>query len=101
LKLANWKGNHNYWTSGTQKGSKGQWWWCKQDGSATSFSTDLIWEKGQPDNKGGNEDCTHLRFIMNTTGTILSDRNCTSKYIFACEVSKLQNYKHKNNPFIF
>jgi hypothetical protein len=28
-----------------------------------------------------------MRFVLNSTGTILSDRNCSLKNIFACEVS--------------
>ncbi|XP_059489056.1 uncharacterized protein LOC132204526 [Neocloeon triangulifer] len=82
----NWKANFNYWTSGTQKGSPANHWsWCRPDGGPTTLNTQLVWEQNQPDNNGGNENCVHFRFILNDTGTILTDRNCTSKYIFACK----------------
>jgi hypothetical protein len=29
-----------------------------------------------------------MRFVLNETGTILTDRNCSAKYIYACEVSR-------------
>jgi hypothetical protein len=73
----------NFWTGGTQKGCQGQWGWC---GVGGAISDDIKWEKGQPDNKGGQEDCVHMRFVLNATGTIITDRNCTNKFIFACEV---------------
>jgi Lectin C-type domain len=81
-----WKYNLNYWTGGTQQGSQGQWSWCGKQ-TVVSLSNDLKWEPGQPDNKGGSEDCLHLRFVLcNETGAIISDRNCADKYIYACEV---------------
>ncbi|CAB3370426.1 Hypothetical predicted protein [Cloeon dipterum] len=81
----NWKANFNYWTSGTRKGSPLiRWAWCKSAGPAL-FTQDLTWERGQPDNKGGNETCTHFRFNFNTSKTILTDRNCSNLLIFACE----------------
>ncbi|XP_065346598.1 uncharacterized protein LOC135943860 [Cloeon dipterum] len=82
---ANWKANFNYWTSGTWKGApEKQWSWCEPEGP-TVFAKGLVWENYQPDNKGGNESCVHFRFTLNTTGTIMTDRNCASKYIFACK----------------
>ncbi|XP_065345774.1 uncharacterized protein LOC135943246 [Cloeon dipterum] len=84
---ANWKANFNYWTSGTRNGAqKGQWSWCEPNGP-TVFSAKLKWEAGQPDNSGGSESCVHFRFVLNATGAIMTDRNCTSKYIFACKVT--------------
>jgi hypothetical protein len=81
----NWTLNYNYWTSGTQKGCSGQWSWCGVEGG--EGIEDLIaWEKGQPDNKGGLEDCVHLRLFPNATGARLTDRSCSSRMIFACEV---------------
>jgi len=83
--LGNWSYNYNYWTAGTQAGCPGQWSWCGLEGG-TGLDDNLLWEKGQPDNKGGKEDCVHLRIYSNSTGVRLTDRNCTSKMIFACEV---------------
>jgi hypothetical protein len=89
-KSGNWTGNFNYWTSGTQK-DIGNWTWCGKDG-ATVLSADVTWDKGQPDNKGGHEDCIHLKLKKNNvTGHpqefVLTDRNCTDKYIMACKVN--------------
>ncbi|CAB3385626.1 Hypothetical predicted protein [Cloeon dipterum] len=81
----NWTANFNYWTSGTWKGAPvKQWSWCEPNGP-TVFAKGLIWESSQPDNKGGNESCVHFRFTLNTTGAIMTDRNCANKYIFACK----------------
>ncbi|XP_065336698.1 uncharacterized protein LOC135937474 [Cloeon dipterum] len=82
-----WKANFNYWTSGKiNKGSpERQWSFCESTGP-TIFAPGLKWEAGQPDNTGGSESCVHFRFVLNDTGTTMSDRNCTNKYIFACKM---------------
>jgi Lectin C-type domain len=85
VKLENWTYNFNYWTSATQKGSKGQWAWCT--GQTTALLPDnLTWAFNQPDNKAGGEDCIQMRLTQNATGIALSDRNCTNKFVIACEV---------------
>lgn len=84
-----WRGNFNYWTSGTQQGCKGAWSWCSKSDSS-SFNDVAPWDNGQPDNKGGQEDCIHLRLaklISGPTGFFLNDRNCTNKYVLACKVN--------------
>jgi hypothetical protein len=87
-----WNYNLNFWTGGTQQGGQGQWSWCGKNSPADPLSNDLKWESGQPDNKGGNENCLHMRFILNGTDAVLmSDRNCTEKSIYGCEVN--QNYE--------
>ncbi|XP_065347599.1 uncharacterized protein LOC135944512 isoform X2 [Cloeon dipterum] len=81
----NWTANFNYWTSGSWKGApENQWSWCEPNGP-TVFAKGLVWESPQPDNKGGNESCVHFRFTLNSTGTIMTDRNCANKFIFACK----------------
>ncbi|XP_059479104.1 uncharacterized protein LOC132198857 [Neocloeon triangulifer] len=79
--------NFNYWTAGTRQGCDGQWSWCDSEGKIPPLNNGLKWERGQPDNKGGNEECVHLRFVLNDTGAILSDRNCTSRFVFLCEAN--------------
>jgi len=84
----NWTLNFNYWTGGTQQGCRGSWRWC---GGGGGVFDDLVqWESGQPDNKGGRQDCVHLR--LNNSNFLLTDRNCTDKYILACKVEKDHNY---------
>ncbi|CAB3370396.1 Hypothetical predicted protein [Cloeon dipterum] len=83
--ISDWKANFNYWTSGTWKGAPaGQWSWCEPSGPSI-FAPGIVWERGQPDNNGGNESCVHFRFVLNATGTVLTDRNCSNKFIFACK----------------
>jgi hypothetical protein len=89
-KNGTWTGNLNYWTGGTQRDCRGSWSWCGKDG-ARVFNDDITWDKNQPDNKGGREDCIHLRLKKNNvTGRpeefVLTDRNCTDKYVLACKV---------------
>ncbi|XP_065345785.1 uncharacterized protein LOC135943256 [Cloeon dipterum] len=84
--ISDWKANFNYWSSGTWKGAPaGQWSWCEPSGPSI-FAPGIIWERGQPDNNGGNESCVHFRFVFNATGTVMTDRNCSNKYIFACKM---------------
>jgi hypothetical protein len=56
------------------------------------FNDDVNWDKDQPDNKGGREDCIHLKLKKDAKGLpqefVLTDRNCTDKYILACKVSR-------------
>jgi hypothetical protein len=84
-KSGNWKGNYNYWTGGTQQECRGSWGWCGADAVPRGVADDLKWEKGQPDNLGGRQDCVHLK-VLESTGFMLTDRNCTDRYIFACKV---------------
>jgi hypothetical protein len=89
-KKGTWNGNFNYWTAGTQKDCIGTWSWCGNDG-ATVVNADVTWDKDQPDNKGGREDCIHLKLRKDAKGIpgefVLTDRNCTDKYILACKVN--------------
>jgi len=88
IKLGGWNYNLNFWTGGTTQECPGQWSWCGSQ-PVLGLSNDLKWEKGQPDNHGGTEDCLHLRVVLNQTGIIITDRNCTFKYMLACEVNIL------------
>lgn len=84
-KSSNWTGNHNYWTGGTQQDCRGSWAWCEGGAAPMSLSDDVKWASGQPDNLGGRQDCVHLQNIKDI-GLMLTDRNCTDKYILACKV---------------
>jgi hypothetical protein len=81
----NWTYNLNYWTGGTQRGSKGNWGWCSGTG-VKPLPHNLTWGLDQPDNKALNDDCLQMRLTANKTGIHLWDRNCSSKFVIACEV---------------
>jgi hypothetical protein len=87
--IGTWGGNFNYWTAGTQRDCRGSWSWCGSDGEKV-FNDDLTWDKNQPDNKGGKEDCIHLKLKKDSYGKpqefVITDRNCSDKYILACKV---------------
>jgi Lectin C-type domain len=80
-----WPYNFNYWTGATQKDCKGQWTWCSGS-SAVALPENLTWGFNQPDNKAGGDDCIQMRLMQNATGIALFDRNCTDKFVIACEV---------------
>jgi hypothetical protein len=96
-KNGTWTGNFNYWTGGTQKDCRESWSWCGRDGNRV-FNDDVTWDKDQPDNKGGREDCIHLKLKKDVSGQpqefVLTDRNCTDKYILACKVMFLNDKAH-------
>jgi len=84
--IENWKGNLNYWTGGSQ-GCKGFWGWCSGS-EFKPFTSNLSWAENQPEVAKEKENCLHLRIFQNSTGLVLSDRECKDKYIFACQVFK-------------
>jgi hypothetical protein len=86
INKGNWSNNFNYWTGGSQQGScVGNWAWCSGT-TSHPLPANLTWGFNQPDNKGGNESCLHMRVLKNATGLALSDRSCSNKFIIACEV---------------
>jgi len=71
--------------------------WCSGTPSEIfQLATDLSWDVGQPDNLSENETCIHLKIPRNgTEGVKLTDKNCNSKFIAACEVLwMIQNVKN-------
>jgi hypothetical protein len=53
------------------------------------LTSHVRWQPGQPDNLGGQQNCLHLRILTNVSQTVISDRNCTSKFPIACQVEFL------------
>jgi hypothetical protein len=98
-KIGSWPYNLNYWTGATQKGCKGQWTWCSGS-SAAALPDNLTWGFNQPDNKAG-DDCIQMRLMQNTTGIALFDRNCSDKFVIACEVTNLKSNLFVSIYFIF
>jgi Lectin C-type domain len=86
IKTANWTGNLNYWTGGFQ-GCRGQWGWCT-GADFIPIAENLNWATNQPEMLKENENCVHMRIHKNDSSTALSDRNCSDRYIFACEVAE-------------
>ncbi|XP_059482052.1 uncharacterized protein LOC132200543 [Neocloeon triangulifer] len=81
---SNWTLNYNYWTAGRSQGSWGQWAWCTPNGPLI-LPDSLLWADGQPDNAIPDEMCLHLRVGKNGSDLALSDRNCSNKYVIACQ----------------
>jgi hypothetical protein len=79
-----WKYNFNYWTGGTNRDNPGQWSWCGTN-PLQGISDSLQWGIGQPDNLKGKEECLHL-LVTNGTGITFTDKNCSLKFLLACEV---------------
>lgn len=83
-----WKSMQNFWTGGVRReNSSGQFQWCTSNGSSDFVSSYVEWQNGQPDNLGGQQNCLHLKIIKAISATALSDRNCSLKFSFACQVS--------------
>jgi hypothetical protein len=56
----------------------------------------LIWGKNQPDNKAGADNCIHMRVLKNASGIALFDKNCSDRYIVACEVIYIAHFSPKD-----
>jgi len=73
------------------QGCKGFWGWCA--GSVFQpFTANLSWDAGQPEFAKEKDNCLHLRIFQNSTETLLSDRECKDKYIFACKAKIVKIY---------
>lgn len=82
----NWTLNYNYWTAGTRQGScLGYYNWCNSPGNATLLGN-LTWQSGSPKKKSGLEECIQLKLEINGGGARFRDKNCTAKFVFACQV---------------
>jgi hypothetical protein len=83
-KLENWTGNFNYWTGGVQS-CKGRWGWCSEGGKFSALAANLSWAWNQPELQKANENCLHMRISANNS-ILLSDRECSNRFIYACQV---------------
>jgi hypothetical protein len=87
LTASKWKGPLNYWTAGRRSGNtNGTFMWCSLESSTQLNINHSSWQQGQPDNLGGQQNCLHLKILKTVSKTEISDRNCTSKFSFACQV---------------
>ena len=77
----NFSGN-SIWLSANDRRNEGQWYWqthCPVIGYKN-------WSPGEPDNKGGNQNCMYLRYSDGKW----DDWSCSKKLHFACEVILLR-----------
>lgn len=77
-------GTYKYWSSGTDTGCEGNFWWC---GSDVAISTGVKWKSGNPDNLGSEENCVELQAsnLVLDKSVVLNDRNCEQELMFICE----------------
>jgi hypothetical protein len=85
---SNWSPSLNYWTGGLFEQGFSEWGWCSHEGF-NQLDEGVNWAPGQPDGK--LEKCLHLGIYKNNaTGFALSDRNCSDKYMLACQAIALE-----------
>jgi len=84
---ANWTGNLNYWTGGFQE-CRGRMGSCAGE-NFVPIAENLTWAPNQPNLLKEGANCLHMRIHKNASSTALSARNCSDKFIYACEVSLL------------
>jgi len=83
--VGNWSFNFNYWTAGSLS-LPGQWAWCKPGLDPQAMDAGLVWESS---NSSGvvQQDCAHLRIRKDGSGVQLTEKDCKSMFIFACQVT--------------
>ncbi|XP_065342115.1 uncharacterized protein LOC135940912 [Cloeon dipterum] len=90
-----WALNYNYWTAGRAMGTWGRWAWCP---GAVFLPDSLSWAPGQPDNAQPDELCLHVQVTKNASGILLSDRNCSHKFVMACQGDALMASSNCSKP---
>lgn len=80
-----------YWTSGTDLGIENNFFWST-NGENIEFD---VWNHGQPDNSGGNENCVELRYNKKNAYK-LNDNNCVVKNFFICQSVDIDVHCHCN-----
>jgi hypothetical protein len=53
----------------------------------------MTWAANQPDNRAGIDDCLHMRLFKDKKGIEFWDRNCSDKFVVACEVFEINIIK--------
>jgi len=82
-----WPYNFNFWTSGALA-LPGQWSWCVPGQSPLAMDENLPWEEELVSLEAKKKECAHLKIGRNATGIRLTAKNCSSKFIFGCQVVK-------------
>jgi len=70
-----------YWTSGSDLGSEGEFYW---DSMGEFFGPFTDWEDGQPNNAGDGQHCVNIECY--TEYTLWNDGNCRDMLRYICEM---------------
>lgn len=81
----NWMYNWNYWTSGRKSGASYEYCFATSPQSVHLPVPSLYWAPTQPNNTV-NEQCIHMNFNRLLKVPQLHDKNCSQKYVLACQV---------------
>jgi len=74
----------SYWIGLNDKISEGNWRWVNGNRASTDDVT--LWQSGQPNNSGGNQDCGYGYFTINQSNQFLAgDTQCTYRRRSICE----------------
>lgn len=82
LSLLDWN-PQNYWTSGTDLGEEGAFFWAS-NGQPISLNK-TFWLANQPDNASPGEHCVHL---WHSYAYLLNDVSCEMNYSVICEIGQ-------------
>eukprot|EP00058_Branchiostoma_floridae_P015261 XP_002600749.1 hypothetical protein BRAFLDRAFT_83492 [Branchiostoma floridae] len=77
------RGYWGFWFGLHDRREEGSFEWV--DGSALGAYNN--WGRGQPDNRGGKEDCVFYETIENITGTDWTDYRCSAQLRFICQAA--------------
>jgi hypothetical protein len=78
----------NFWTAGRKfPNSTTPYGWCMGPDNITAFDRGSInWGYGRPHPLDNGEECLHFYLDRARHFNIITDRNCSMKFPFACEV---------------
>ena len=91
LTVGQWLAGSNYWTAGYKfTHEDDSFGWCVGQSMLPLMKNSTLWANGRPGNSSDGRNCILFRMDQlkkNAPVLSLSDRNCTHRYSFACQVS--------------